>query len=206
MRTTVAGVTTRGGTSSAESKAALRSRILENRSALDASALALTARRLRDVLLATAEIEAARHVAAYVSVGREPGTGPLLEALFERGVEILLPVLQPDGDLDWAPYTGAHALVSASRGMLEPTAEPVGVGAVASVDAVLAPGLAVDRRGTRLGRGGGSYDRALARVGGRAFTCAVLHDGEVLDIPLPRDPHDVPVAAAATPSGLHRLR
>ena len=85
-------------------------------------------------------------------------------------------------------------------------AEPVGPDAVAAVDAVLVPGLAVDRRGNRLGRGGGSYDRALARVGGRAFTCVVLHDGEVVDIPLPREPHDVPVAAAATPSGLHRLR
>lgn len=199
-------MTTCGDASSAESKAALRRRIIENRSLLDASALAIAARELRDVLLATPEIDAARHVAAYVSVGREAGTGPLLEALFARGVEILLPVLQPDGDLDWAPYTGAHGLVSASRGLLEPTADPVGPGAVASVDAVLVPGLAVDRRGTRLGRGGGSYDRALARVGGRAFTCAVLHDGEVLDIPLPREPHDVPVAAAATPSGLHRMR
>jgi 5-formyltetrahydrofolate cyclo-ligase len=203
----VAWVTTRGGgTSTADSKAALRRRIVENRSALDASDLALNARRLRDVLLAIPEIDATRHVAAYVSVGREPGTGPLIEALFARGVEILLPMLLPDGDLDWARYTGAHRLVTASRGLLEPTAEPLGVSAVASVDVVLVPGLAVDRRGTRLGRGGGSYDRALARVGGRAFTCAVLHDGEFLDIPLPRDPHDVSVAAAATPSGLHRLR
>lgn len=202
----MARVRTRGGTGIAETKAALRRRIVENRSLLNASNLAVAARQLRDVLLAAAEIHAARRVAAYVSVGREPGTGPLLEEFAARGVDVLLPVLQPDGDLDWAPYTGARHLVSATRGLLEPTAEPVGPGAVASVDAVLVPGLAVDRRGTRLGRGGGSYDRALARAGGRVFTCVMLHDGEVLDLPLPRDPHDVPVAAAATPSGLHRLR
>jgi 5-formyltetrahydrofolate cyclo-ligase len=71
---------------------------------------------------------------------------------------------------------------------------------------VLVPGLAVDRRGVRLGRGGGSYDRVLARLVGRAFTCVLLHDGEVLDLPVPRDRHDVPVDAAATPSGLVRLR
>jgi 5-formyltetrahydrofolate cyclo-ligase len=34
----------------------------------------------------------------------------------------------------------------------------------------------------------------------------LLHDGEVLDLPIPRARHDVPVAAAATPSALHRLR
>lgn len=200
------GVPTFSGTSSAEAKAALRARILENRVALDVRALSDAARRLRDVLLATPEIDAARRVAAYVSVGREPGTGPLLEELSARDVEILLPILLPDGDLDWAPYTGPASLVSASRGLLQPVAPALGPGAVTAVDVVLAPALAVDRHGNRLGRGGGSFDRALARIAGRLFTCAVLHDGEVLDMPVPRERHDVPVAAAATPSGLHRFR
>ncbi|MDP9434675.1 MAG: 5-formyltetrahydrofolate cyclo-ligase, partial [Actinomycetota bacterium] len=55
---------------------------------------------------------------------------------------------------------------------------------------------------TRLGRGGGSYDRSLARVaaGGRGRTVALLHDGELLDR-LPREEHDVPVQAVVTPSG-----
>jgi 5-formyltetrahydrofolate cyclo-ligase len=81
----------------------------------------------------------------------------------------------------------------------------MGTAAVTTVDAVLAPGLAVDRRGVRLGRGAGSFDRALARVGRRAFTCVLLHDGEVLDMPVPRQAHDVPVSAAATPSGIYRF-
>ncbi len=189
----------------AAAKVALRQRIIENRRVLDARGLAEAARALRDVVLALPEVAAARSVAAYVSVGSEPGTGPLLEALSERGTEVLLPMLLPDGDLDWAPYTGPHGLVAASRGMLDPVAHAVGTGAVTMVDAVFVPGLAVDRRGTRLGRGGGSYDRALARAGGRVFTCVLLHDGEVLDMRVPRDLHDVPVAAAATPSGSYRF-
>jgi 5-formyltetrahydrofolate cyclo-ligase len=189
----------------AEAKKALRRRVLETRSTLDARDLAEAARGLRDVLLATPEIDMARRVAAYVSVGREPGTGPLIEELSDAGIEVLLPVLQPDDDLDWAPYEGPQALARVVRGLLEPTSEPLGSDAVISCDAVLVPGLAADRSGTRLGRGGGSYDRVLARVAGRAFTCVLLHDGEVLDLPIPRDPHDVPVAAAATPSTLHRL-
>ncbi len=193
-------------TDTGTAKAALRQRIAEHRRTLNASALAEAARALRDVVLAVPEVAAAQSVACYVSVGNEPGTGPLLEALSARSTEILLPILLPDGDLDWAPYTGPHGLAVATRGLLEPVSDPLGPDAVTSVDAVFVPGLAVDRHGTRLGRGRGSYDRALSRVGGRAFTCLLLHDGEVLDMPIPRDRHDVPVSAAATPSGLRRFR
>lgn len=187
-------------------KQALRSRIIANRAELSARELGEHARFLRDVVLATDELSTARRVAAYVSVGREPGTGPLLEELSERGVEVLLPLLRPDHDLDWAAYEGPDALGPATRGLLEPTGDPLGVGAVTEADVVLVPALAVDRHGARLGRGGGSFDRILARVAGRSFTCALLHHGELLDMPVPREPHDVPVQAAATPSGLHRLR
>lgn len=189
-----------------EAKAALRERILETRALLDATDLAHAARSLRDAALGTPEIAAARRVAAYVSVGREPGTGPLLQALTARGAEVLLPLLLPDGDVDWALYAGPDGLAPATRGLLEPVTTPLGLDAVTTADVVLVPGLAVDRSGTRLGRGGGSYDRVLARVAGRAFTCVLLHDGEVLDMPMPKEAHDVPVHACLTPSGLQRLR
>ena len=79
--------------------------------------------------------------------------------------------------------------------------EPIsGVDAVGSADAVLVPALAVAADGTRLGRGGGSYDRALARAagvaGGRAALC---RRGASSD--LPRDPWDRPVTAVVTPAG-----
>ena len=140
----------------AEAKKALRRRVRDTRSALDAGDLAQAARGLRDVLLVAPEVAGAGRVAAYVSVGREPGTGPLIEELSDRGVEVLLPLLQNDGDLDWALYEGPRALARVARGLLEPTGEQLGLDAVASCDAVLVPGLAVDRGGSRLGRGGGS--------------------------------------------------
>ena len=115
------------------------------------------------------ELAEARTVAAYVSVGREPGTRALLDALRARGVRVLLPVLLPDNDLDWAAYEGPDALARAGRGLLEPAGPRLGPDAVTGADAVLLPGLAVDGGGMRLGRGGGSYDRVLARLarGGR---------------------------------------
>ena len=120
-------------------------------------------------------------VAAYVSVGQEPGTGPLLDLLAAAGKRVILPVLLPDNDLDWAAYDGPDSLVAAGRGLLEPAGRRLGPEAVATADVVLAPALAVDRTGMRLGRGGGSYDRALGHVPVGTFVCALLYDGELLD-------------------------
>ncbi|MFJ6750784.1 MULTISPECIES: 5-formyltetrahydrofolate cyclo-ligase [unclassified Streptomyces] len=146
-------------------------------------------------------------VAAYVSIGAEPATGPLLEGLRAAGVRVLLPVLLPDNDLDWAPYEGPDRLVKAGRGLWEPAAAPVGPEAVTAADVVLLPGLAVDRRGLRLGRGGGSYDRVLARLepaGVDPALVVLLYDTEVLAT-VPAEPHDRLVHAALTPSGVHRF-
>jgi 5-formyltetrahydrofolate cyclo-ligase len=65
---------------------------------------------------------------------------------------------------------------------------------------VLVPALAVDRSGRRLGRGGGSFDRALCRVD-RSRTLALVYDDEVLD-EIPAEPHDCRVGGILTPSGL----
>ncbi|GAB7032963.1 5-formyltetrahydrofolate cyclo-ligase [Streptomyces sp. NPDC021749] len=147
-------------------------------------------------------------VAAYVSMGSEPPTGALLDRLRDAGVRVLLPVLMPDNDLDWAPYEGADRLVPAGWGLHEPAGERLGPQAVAQADVVLLPGLAVDRDGVRLGRGGGSYDRVLERLdraGAPAHLVVLLFDAEVLD-EVPAEPHDRRVHAAVTPSGVHRFR
>lgn len=190
-------------------KSALRAQVLERRRGLRPVQLVAAAHRLRDHLLAEPAIRRARCVATYVSVGSEPGTGPLIEALAERGCSVLLPLLLPGGDLDWATYGGPQSLLSAPRGLLEPSGAPLGPDAVLAADAVLLPGLAADRRGGRLGRGGGSFDRVLQRLrlhGSAAWTCVLLHSGELVDLPVPREPHDLPVAAAVTPEGVSSFR
>jgi 5-formyltetrahydrofolate cyclo-ligase len=153
------------------------------------------------------ELAKARTVGAYVSVGREPGTRALLDALRARGVRVLLPVLLADNDLDWGAYEGAERLVRARRGLLEPTGIRLGPEAIANADAVLLPGLAVDERGMRLGRGGGSYDRVLAKLaasGADPALVVLLYDGELLG-EVPAEAHDRPVHAAVTPSAVRRF-
>jgi 5-formyltetrahydrofolate cyclo-ligase len=181
-----------------EEKAALRTRLLTARAALPQEQRTAAGRAIRDALLERPEVQMAGTIAAYYSVGAEPDTRGLLFALWKRGSYVLLPLLRPDGDLDWASYEGPESLVPGPRGLLEPGEPPRGPGAVARADVVLAPALAVDRAGNRLGRGGGSYDRALARVGPLVPLIALVYDAELLDR-VPAEPHDVKVRAAVSP-------
>jgi 5-formyltetrahydrofolate cyclo-ligase len=185
-------------------KLALRDQLVTARGRLPLAEIAARAHAIADLLTAAPEVRRAATVAAYVSVGREPGTGVLLDALAAAGKRVVLPLLQPDNDLDWAAYTGAESLASAGRGLLEPVGPLLGPDAIATADAVVVPGMAVDRSGLRLGRGGGSYDRALARVPVGTFTCVVLNDDEVLDS-VPAAPHDRRVTAAVTERRLVRF-
>lgn len=132
-------------------------------------------------------LDRSAHIASYLAFGTEP--------VLTSEPGWLLPVLQPDGDLDWAADSGEY--VENRVGLREPVGPRLGPGAIADCDLVLVPALLVDREGYRLGRGGGSYDRALRRATG--LTVALLHDGELVP-ELPREPHDVPVHAVATPS------
>jgi 5-formyltetrahydrofolate cyclo-ligase len=189
----------------ARQKVALRERVLAARKAMSAEQRAAAGRRLRDAVLGMPELQMAGTVAAYVSIGAEPGTQGLIFALWKRGTYVLLPVLLPGGDLDWASYEGPDSLVPGPRGLLEPREQRRGVTAITSADLVIAPAVAVDRAGHRLGRGGGSYDRALARVGPAVLTVALLYDSELVDY-VPTDERDQPVRAVARPSeGISRL-
>jgi 5-formyltetrahydrofolate cyclo-ligase len=188
-------------------KATMRADLLRMRRGLTAADRRVSGEQLAAHAAGLPELRDARTVAAYVSVGAEPATRELLEALRGRGVRVLLPVLMADNDLDWAVYAGPGALRRAGRGLDEPAGPRLGPDAVLEADTVLLPGLAVDRRGLRLGRGGGSYDRVLARLEGagrRPALIVLLYGNEVVER-VPAEPHDRPVSAAVTPAGVRRF-
>ena len=142
-------------------------------------------------------------IAGFVGVRGEPPTLPLLAALHGRGVRLLLPLLLDDLDLEWAVYDGdAAGLVAGARGVLQPAGDSLGLDGIAEAALVLAPALAVDAAGRRLGQGGGSYDRALARTS--APVIAVVFDDELLES-VPVQAHDRPVGGTLTPMGGVRL-
>lgn len=189
-----------------ESKAALRARVLAARRALDPAQLERAASSVTRFVLDLPDVMAARCVAAYLSIGTEPSTAELLTRLRSRGVRLLLPVVLDDLDLDWAIYDEPSQITQDTHGLWNPVGPRLGVDAIAEADVVITPALAVAAdTGVRLGRGGGCYDRALARVPAARLVVALLHEGELLPR-VPTEPHDRPVDLAVLPSGLHRFR
>lgn len=182
--------------SEAGGKREWRARLLAARAELAPERLRSAADALSGHVLA--RLGGLRRIAAYVPMGREPGSLRLLDMLRDGGTEVLLPVVVADG-LDWARYAGAGELIAGALGTRAPTGPRLGPSALATADAVLVPALAVDHRGVRLGRGGGYYDRALAAVPPGARLAALLHDGELVER-LPVDPWDTTVTSVVEPT------
>jgi 5-formyltetrahydrofolate cyclo-ligase len=115
---------------------------------------------------------------------------------------VLVPVVTGASPLDWCAHPGATQ--RGAFGIDEPSGPRLGRAAVAEIEVMLVPALAVDREGHRLGRGGGHYDRTLAlrtqlRGAERAgLLIAVLYDEEYLDA-VPVDIFDQQISAIVTP-------
>ncbi len=153
-------------------------------------------------LLSLPEVRRARTIAVYAAMPGEMPTGALLAELDRRGVRVLLPVLRDDDSLGWRATSPAAPLQPGRRGTSEPAAESPDV-LLTEADVVVVPGLAYDGAGRRLGRGGGSYDRALGDVAADALVVGVGPDDVVVDA-VPSEAHDRPVHVVVTPGGVRR--
>ncbi len=161
--------------------------------------------------------------AAYLGVGSEPPTLPLLSALVEAGHQVLLPVCEPDLALSWVFWTPESGFVrSRFAPIQEPVGERHGTAVMRDATAIFLPATAVDFSGNRIGQGGGYYDKFLAALAaltpasGEASdeasdavalpTAAVVYDTEVLPAgSIPAESFDRKVDAALTPGGIIRL-
>ncbi|NUT33163.1 MAG: 5-formyltetrahydrofolate cyclo-ligase [Hamadaea sp.] len=177
-------------------KRAARSALLTARRALSAARLADGSASVFAHLSDLVRRQQPPVIAAYEPFGTEPCahlTRPFPEQLaaLASAPRVLVPVLREDRDLDWRDWNDPGGRL--------------GVAAIADADLVIVPAVAVDRTGVRLGRGGGSYDRALARVRPGVLVIALLHDGELAHR-LPAEEHDIRVGAVTTPTaGMIRL-
>ena len=123
--------------------------------------------------------------------------------LFDRA---LLPVLldeagAPLGAPRWGLWEAGRALVTLGRPPAQPDGEAQGAESLKEADLIVIPALAASADGTRLGQGGGWYDRALMHRSPGVPVVAVVFDDEVLEPGIiPAEPHDVPVDAIVTPT------
>jgi 5-formyltetrahydrofolate cyclo-ligase len=177
-----------------EAKAAGRQAARLRRSGADPGlGLQLTA-----ILRDDPHLRAARVIAGFWPLPEEIDIRPLLQALHERGQRVCLPVTGPRGDAlvfhEWHPEA---ELLAGRFG----TWHPDGVKLVP--DFLLIPLLAFDARGTRLGYGGGYYDRTIAALPqARRYGCAFAR--QEFDS-LPAGPYDAPLHAVATEAGLRHF-
>ena len=184
----------------------LRRQILAGREAQDPADHAVEAAALTAAVRA---MTVPATVCAYVPVGREPGGVSMLDALRDAGARVLLPITVTDAagaplPLLWAEYRTGE-LVRARYGLLEPAGPALPAETIALAALVLVPALAVDRHGTRVGRGAGFYDRSLPLCGPGTALMAVVRDDELLDT-VPGEEHDVAMTHALTPrNGVVRL-
>lgn len=189
--------------SATAAKRALRRRLRAERRARDPQDLARASAAIARAAAGVPWLAETRCLAGYVASDGEPDVGAILAAARRRGAVTLLPRLRPDGDLDLVVCAdlGADALVRSANGVLEPSGRAVEPSDLAGPAVLLAPAVALDGCGGRLGRGGGGYDRLLARLRPRAWRIiGVCVEAQVLDR-LPTQAHDQPVDALLTEAG-----
>ncbi|MFM9379072.1 5-formyltetrahydrofolate cyclo-ligase [Gordonia sp. VNK21] len=181
-------------------KARLRTGLLAARDAMSPFILSQSIAELAEWMYRLpVELAPGDTVAAYVATRREPGGIAMLDALADQGLRVILPIV-PEGEpdrLQWGVYTDERELEPGRWNLLEPMGQRLDPDTLVQAELILVPAVAVDRRGVRLGRGAGYYDRTLA--GMRAPIVAVVHDAEVVDAPLPEDENDVRVNLILTP-------
>jgi len=180
-----------------ELRARRRSLLPQRDRRADADAIAVTADALLNTISPTPSTpdehpayDGQPCVAIYRSLPHEPPTEALAEMLHARGALVIVPETLPDLDLEWRELRA-----DGSEG------PRLGLDGIAAARVILTPALAIDHSGTRLGQGGGCYDRALARRRADAVIVAIVNDQEYAGSPLPHDDHDVRVDAVITPGG-----
>ena len=151
-------------------------------------------------ILNSAEFASARTIASYLSYGTEPATGDLNEEIIKSGRTLFLPRVLKDNNLEWVAWDGKPSSLSKKGKIQEPigsaTTEP-------EIDLIIIPTLCADRSGTRLGQGGGSYDRALPKLS--AWRIGLIYAGELSNNEIPNEAHDVKLNAVATPDLIVRF-
>ena len=181
-------------------KRRLRREVLALRDAVPEADRAARSRAIAECLLALPELESARTVLVFSSFGSEADTAAIVEGLLARGARIALPRIEGDRLVPVAYRPGDEVAVTAF-GALEPTAGEVVPDD--EIDVVVTPGVAFDRRGHRVGYGGGYYDRLFRRLPRRPYRVAVAFAVQVV-AEVPNGGADLPVDAVVTETGVLR--
>lgn len=186
----------------AAAKRELRARMRAARAALPPEQCARLSEAAQAAAAACPAFGAARLVAVYLAAAGEVGTGALIARCYREGRSVCVPAREGGrGTYRFAWLEADTALETDRLGLRQP-AVPRWLRDDDRIDLLVAPGLAFDARGGRLGHGGGFYDRLCgAPCAARAFRLGLAFAFQVLD-KVPMEEHDARMHAVASESGV----
>jgi len=179
------------------SKSEMRARISAAREALSPEDAAGRSERIRRRVLDVPEVRAAASVFAYVSCGKEVDTHGLIRDLIAAGKTVLAPLITGDGIMEAHRIAALGDLAPGKFGILAPRTPSL---FAETPDVTICPGVAFSRRGDRLGRGKGFYDRFLAGHPG-TFAIGLAYSIQVVE-GVPATPEDRRVDLLVTEDGI----
>jgi len=154
-------------------------------------------KRIKKRLFSLPEFKKAKVVMLYASMADEVSTEEIIDEVLEMGKRVVLPLLvSPDKIVPKEITSRKKDLEKGSFGIYEPKncQRKVQLG---SIDLVIVPGVAFDKKNVRLGRGKGYYDEFLSKLTPGVTTVGLAFDIQIVDI-LPKDSHDKPVSKVIT--------
>lgn len=161
---------------------------------------AAAAAAVQETVMGMKTFRDALRVACYAPIGGEVALDSVVLACRRDGREISLPASLPSGGYGFRTWEAGSALASGRFGIPEPQGGETR--SAAELDIVLVPGVAFDRFGGRLGRGGGFYDRLLAaRAGARPFIAGLTFSWRLVDR-VPMGANDVAMDCVVTEQGI----
>lgn len=187
------------------SKQAIRKHIRQQRREISAQQQQASALALQQQINELNLISDESVIAAYISNDGELSPHCLIETLWQSSTKVTLPVVHPftAGHLLFLSYKPQTTMVNNQYGIPEPQLDVTSVMPIDEVDIVFMPLVAFDKKGNRLGMGGGYYDRTLARKRKSQLFIGLAHD--VQELPdLPTEPWDVPLDMIVTPTQVIR--
>jgi 5-formyltetrahydrofolate cyclo-ligase len=145
---------------------AIRQQVRKLRNALSQQQQHQAAQQLTEQMLQLPQVIEATHIALYLSNDAELDTKPLIQALWQAGKHIYLPLLHPfvPGYLIFQRYQQDTPMKLNQFKIPEPVLNCAGLIPVAALDVICTPLVAFDAKGNRLGMGGGFYDRTLSQI------------------------------------------
>ena len=188
---------------STQIKLRLRSELRARRRALTEQAQAAAAMATAQRITALPQWPHARRIAVYLAADGELDTGPLTDFARRQGKQLFLPVIQPDNSLHFARWHSEDSLTINNLGIPEPGPDARRSPA-RELDIIFLPLVGFDRQGSRLGMGGGFYDRSLEGINGPLLVGLAHSCQEAENIP--QEDWDIPLDYIATDGALHNGR